>query len=472
VPQHGRVCVPPSSTGSEAAAWPAALLQQVDAPGPRDNAYPSAEHFVADHGDGAALRALSQRSAIAARGAAAPARPLALYVHIPFCEAVCHYCGCHKVVTPHRSRAAEYLDALEQEIELVRDALREPATAVAQLHLGGGTPTFLAGRELQRLLAALRRAFRVDGRTQASIEADARTATPEQLGRLRELGFQHISYGIQDLDPQVQHAVNRVQPQETVARALAGAHELGFSSVNADLICGLPCQTPPRFAHTVQAVAEMRPTHVTLYRYVHAPQRFRSQRRIAIVDLPAREHSAGMLADAGAWLQARGYQWAGADRYALPGGTPDLPRGDAFPAGTDVIGFGVSAVSRLGAGCHQNAATLAGYYEALAGGQLPVARGLALTGDDLVRQAVIGALMTTGHVDFEAIERAHGIHLPGHFAPEFERLQPFVASGAVEIGAGALQLTPAGRVVARAVALVFDRYLHREPAGARRPRRR
>jgi oxygen-independent coproporphyrinogen-3 oxidase len=441
---------------------PAELLQHVHTPGPRDNAYPSADHFVADRGEGAALRALSQRTALAAHGGVEAARPLAVYVHIPFCEAVCHYCACSKVVTPHRSRAADYVDALEQEIGLVRAALREPAPAVAQLHLGGGTPTFLADQDLHRLLAALRRTFRLDHRSRASIEADARTATPARLDMLRQLGFQDISYGIQDLDLEVQRAVNRVQPHETVAQALAGAHERGVMAVNADLICGLPCQAPERFARTVQALIGMRPTHVTLYRYLHAPQRFRSQRRIPVTDLPAADHCAAMLADAGSRLQAQGYQWAGIDRHALPGATPDLPRGEDFPAGTDVIGLGVSAVSRLGASCHQNATTLADYYEALAGGQLPVARGLALTGDDLVRRAVVDALMTAGRVDLRAIAQAHGIDVRRHFAREFERLQPFVASGAVEIDAGALQVTPAGHLVVRAVAGAFDRYLHRQ----------
>jgi oxygen-independent coproporphyrinogen-3 oxidase len=463
--QHVRVCATQSLLAPDAsAAVSAALLPHVHTPGPRDNAYPSADHFIADRGEGAALRALSQRSTPAARGdAAAPVRQLAVYVHIPFCEAVCHYCACSKVVTPHRSRAADYVDALEQEIDLVRAALREPAPAVAQLHLGGGTPTFLADADLHRLLAALRRAFHLDGRSRFSIEADARTATPARLHMLRQLGFQHISYGIQDLDPQVQRAVNRVQPHETVAQALAWAHEQGFLSVNADLICGLPCQTPERFAHTVQAVIGMRPTHVTLYRYVHAPQRFRSQRRIPIADLPAAGHCAGMLADTGNRLPAHGYPWAGIDRHALPGSTPDLPCGEAFPAGTDVIGLGVSAVSRLGASCHQNASTLAGYYQALAGGQLPVARGLALTGDDLVRRAVVGALMTAGRVDFCALAQAHGIDVHRHFARELERLQPLAAAGAVDIGTEALQVTPAGRLVLRAVALAFDRYLHRDP---------
>jgi oxygen-independent coproporphyrinogen III oxidase len=451
---------------------PAALLQHVDTPGPRDNAYPSADHFIADRGEGAALRALSQRSTFATRGGVAAARPLAVYVHIPFCEAVCHYCACSKVVTPHRSRAADYVDALEQEIDLVRAALREPAPLVTQLHLGGGTPTFLADLDLHRLLAALRRAFCLDNRSRASIEADARTATPARLDGLRQLGFQDISYGIQDLDPQVQRAVNRVQPPEAVAQALAWAHDLGFTSVNADLICGLPSQTPERFAHTVQALIGMRPTHVTLHRYVHAPQRFRSQRRITITDLPAAGPCTAMLAEASHRLQAQGYAWAGIDRHALPGGTSGLPCGEAFAAGTDVIGLGVSAVSRLGASCHQNTTTLAGYYEALAAGQLPVARGLALTGDDLVRRAVVESLMTAGRVDLQALAHAHSLDAHRHFAPEIERLQPFVASGAVEIDAGAVQVTPAGRLVLRAVALAFDRYLHRGPAGAVQQRRR
>jgi len=464
------MCAPRSSLAPDAAAA-ALLLRHPGTPGPRDHAYPSADHFIADRGEGAALRALSQRSAMAASGTvAAPVPPLAVYVHIPFCEAVCHYCACSKVVTPHRSRAADYVDALLQEIELVRAALHEQAAAVTRLHLGGGTPTFLTDQDLHRLLAALRRAFRLDGHTRTSIEADTRTATPARLAALRRLGFQGISYGIQDLDPQVQQAVNRVQPLEAVHRAVTWGHELGFESVNTDLICGLPCQTPERFARTVQGIGAIRPTHVSLHRYLHAPQRFRSQRRIPIADLPALECRAEMLADAAARLQDHGYQWAGIDRFARCGGTAAAPCSDALPPGGDVIGLGLSAVSRLHARCYQNACTLADYYEALAGGQLPVARRLTLSGDDLVRRAVIEALSREGRVEFNAIGQAHGIDMPCHFAREFERLRPWQAAGAVEFDGTSLRLTPAGRLAAHAVVGVFDSYLQLEPGRPRRSR--
>jgi oxygen-independent coproporphyrinogen-3 oxidase len=448
---------------------PAALLQHFDTPGLRDTSYPGADHFTAGHGDGAALRALSQRATAAA------GRPLAVYVHIPFCESVCHYCACNKVVTPHHSRAADYLDALAQEIELVRAALGgaapgHPAPALAQLHLGGGTPTFLTDAELHRLLTLLRRAFRIDARTEATIEADPRTATPQRLAQLRRLGFQGISFGIQDLDPQVQLAINRVQPYETVQQAMAGAHELGFTTVNADLICGLPCQTPERFAHTVQRIGGLRPTRVTLHRYVHAPQRFRSQRRIPIVELPDLARCAGMLTAAGTSLLAQGYRWAGMDRFALP----EDRAGELPAANGDMIGLGVSAVSRVGASCHQNAGTLADYYEALAAGQLPVVRGLALTGDDIVRRAVVSALLSQGRVEFAAVAQAHGVDVRQDLATEIMQLHPFVEAGAVVIDDQAIGVTPTGWYVVRAIAQVFDRHLQpaEAPAARRPPRRR
>lgn len=327
----------------------------------------------------------------------------------------------------------------------------------------------LPWRLRRQLLAALRRAFRLDDRTRASIEADTRTATPARLAALRSLGFQGLSYGIQDLDLQVQQAVNRVQPQDTVTRAVARVHELGFESINADLICGLPCQTPNDSRAPCTTSARCGPPTSRCTGTSMPPKRFRSQRRIPIAELPALERRADMMADATTRLQDHGYRWAGIDRFARPGAAAPAPCGDAFPPEGDVIGLGISAVSRLGTRCYQNAGTLADYYEALSGGQLPAARRLTLTSDDLVRRAVMGALATTGSVDLDAIGQVHGLDMPRHFAREFDRLRPLQAAGAVEFDGASLRLTAAGQLVARAVVGVFDRHLLREPGRPGRP---
>ena len=445
-----------------------ALLKRFDAPGPRYTSYPTADRFVEAFGSADALRALAERANGARLGEPAP---LSVYVHIPFCESVCYYCACNKVITKHHERAAEYLDALDTEIGLVRAALGG-GQQMSQLHLGGGSPTFLSDAELERAIGSLRSAFRVADGAEMSIEVDPRTVTPTRLAHLRELGFNRISFGVQDFDPQVQQAVHRVQPFESVRELMTSARGLGYRSINADLIYGLPRQTPDSFARTVAQIGELRPDRIALYAYAHLPQRFKPQRRIVADELPSAAQRVAMLGGAIAGFLGRGYSYIGMDHFALPDDAlADAKRqgrlhrnfqGYSTQPDCDLIGLGVSAIGRVGASYQQNAKTLPEYYEALRQGQLPVVRGIALSRDDLVRRAVIMALMCQGRVEFEAIELAHAIEMGDYFESELRQLAPLVDAGLVEIEPAAIQVTAAGWYVVRAVAMAFDRALQND----------
>jgi oxygen-independent coproporphyrinogen III oxidase len=444
---------------------PEALLRRFDAPGPRYTSYPTADRFVEAFGPDDLRNALQQRSQGAVAGGPLP---LSVYVHIPFCDSVCYYCACNKVITKHHERAGEYLDALEQEIDLIV-AQSRAGQHVSQLHFGGGSPTFLSDAELQRVVGALRRAFQIDDSTEMSIEVDPRTVTPERLAFCRTLGFNRISFGVQDFDPQVQIAVHRVQPYESVRELMVAARELGFKSINADLIYGLPRQTPQSFARTVQQIGELRPDRIALYAYAHLPQRFKPQRRIIAEELPSAAQRVAMLGDAIAGFLGRGYHYIGMDHFALPDDALAVAKrqgrlhrnfqGYSTQPDCDLVGLGVSSIGKIGAHYYQNAKTLDEYYDALRQGQLPVQRGIALTRDDVLRRAVIMALMCQGRLEFESIELAHLINMREYFARELEQLQPMAEAGLVELESGAVQVTATGWYVVRAVAMVFDRYL-------------
>lgn len=448
-----------------APALPESLLRQFDAPGPRYTSYPTADRFVEAFGEPELCQALRQRMQGTIGAAAAP---LSVYVHIPFCTSLCYYCACNKVITRHHERAAEYLDALDQEIDCVLAQMR-PGQPVSQLHFGGGSPTFLSDAELQRVMASLRRAFVIGDGSELSIEVDPRTVTPARLAHCRALGFNRISFGVQDFDPQVQQAVHRVQPYESVCELMGAARALGFKSINADLIYGLPRQTPDSFARTVQQIGELHPDRIALYAYAHLPQRFKPQRRIVAAELPGAAQRVAMLGDAIAGFIGRGYQYIGMDHFALPDDALAVAKrqgrlhrnfqGYSTQPDCDLVGLGVSAIGKIGAHYYQNAKALPEYYDALHQGRLPVQRGIALTRDDVLRRAVIMALMCQGRVEFESIALAHLIDMRKYFATELQALRPMAEAGLVQIEPGAIQVTAAGWYLVRAVAMVFDRYL-------------
>jgi len=445
---------------------PDALLRQFDTPGPRYTSYPTADRFSAEFGPPNTLLALLQR----ARDAAAA--PLSVYVHVPFCESVCYYCACNKVITKHHERAADYLDALDTEIGLVVGALGA-GQPMSQLHFGGGSPTFLSDTELERVFGALQRAFRLTADAEVSIEIDPRTVTPARLAHLRRLGVNRISFGVQDFDAEVQKAVHRVQPFESVRALMSSARELGFESINADLIYGLPRQTPESFARTVQQIGALRPDRIALYAYAHLPQRFKPQRRIHADDLPPAADRVAMLGGAIAGFLGQGYSYIGMDHFALENDSLAVAKrqgrlhrnfqGYSTQPDCDLIGLGVSAIGRIGASYYQNAKTLPEYYELLGHSQLPVVRGIVSSADDRVRHDVIMALMCQGRVEFAAIERAHAVCMREYFADDLKRIATLAQAGLVVLESGAIQVTESGWFLVRAVAMVFDHRLRADP---------
>lgn len=443
------------------------MLARFDVPGPRYTSYPTADRFVE------AYTAVQYRQALEQRASAAGAiggrrAPLSIYVHIPFCESVCYYCACNKVITRHHERAGEYLDALDIEIDL-HTRLLGTEQSVSQLHLGGGSPTFLTDAELERLMKRLRESFRLAPGGEYSIEVDPRTVTPERLAHLARLGFNRLSFGVQDFDPDVQKAVHRVQPYDSVAALMKAARALGFESINADLIYGLPKQTPTSFARTLQQMSELRPDRIALYAYAHLPQRFKPQRRIDAAELPAARDKLAMLSGAISTFLGAGYDYIGMDHFALHADSLAVARrqgrlhrnfqGYSTQPDCDLLGLGVSAIGRVGATYSQNAKTLPEYYDALRHAQFPVVRGLALARDDLVRRAVIMALMCQGHVVFESIELSHLVDFRSHFAAELEQMQVLAEQGLVSVDPDGIRVTATGWYFVRGIAMAFDRYL-------------
>ena len=441
------------------------LLRRLDTSGPRYTSYPTADRFHEQHTDAHYAQALAARAALAKLNAAPP---LAIYVHLPFCESVCYYCACNKIVTRHHERAVEYLDALEREIALHEAALGV-RQRVSQLHFGGGTPTFLTDAELSRLMAALGRAFEIAPDAECSIEVDPRTATPERLQHLANLGFNRISFGVQDFDAEVQQAVHRVQPFEQVQSLMSAARQIGFESINVDLIYGLPKQRPETFAATIARVLALAPDRIALYGYAHLPERFKPQRRIVSADLPDGAARLAMLGHAIGAFTSTGYEYIGMDHFARPDDALAIAKrqgrlhrnfqGYTTQPECDLLGLGVSAIGRVGATHAQNAKTLESYYHAMNEGRFATVRGLALDSDDLLRRKVIMDLMCRGRLDFAEVQAEFGVHVPAFFADELKRLAPLVAHDLVRLHDDSVEVTPAGWYVVRAVAMVFDRYL-------------
>ncbi len=448
------------------------LLKRFDVPGPRYTSYPTADRFVEAFSGREYAQALAQRRS----GAFAGALPLSLYVHIPFCESLCYYCACNKIITRQHGRATSYLQYLEREIALQLEQLG-PGQRVSQLHLGGGTPTFLSDAELATLMQMLKRAFSVAPGAEYSIEVDPRTVDRDRLAHLVALGFNRLSFGVQDFEPAVQKAVHRLQPEEQVAALLQAARELGFESINVDLIYGLPRQTPVTFERTISKVAQLRPDRIALYGYAHLPERFKPQRRIAAAELPAPADKLAMLSQSLAAFQSAGYVYVGMDHFALPDDALAVAKrqgrlhrnfqGYSTQPDCDLIGLGVSAISKVGACYAQNAKTMDEYTDLLDQGRLPVLRGLALTRDDLIRRSVIMALMCQGEVLFDSVELAFLIDFQDYFAAELKALDEFAALGLVQIDRHSIQVTPSGWYLVRALAMVFDRYLQANQNRAR-----
>ena len=440
------------------------LLRRFDVPGPRYTSYPTADRFVEAFGQDDYVLALEQRRL----GTTAKALPLSLYVHIPFCESLCYYCACNKIITKHHDRAELYLRYLSREVDL-HTAHCGTGQVVSQLHLGGGTPTFLSDAGLRELMAMLQRSFTLAPGGEYSIEVDPRTVDAGRLALLAELGFNRLSFGVQDFDAEVQKAVHRVQPAEQVFALVESARSLGFDSINVDLIYGLPRQTPESFDRTLAQVVQLRPDRIALYAYAHLPERFKPQRRIVPAELPTASGKLSMLSRSLDAFMDAGYVYVGMDHFALPTDSLAVAKrqgrlhrnfqGYSTQPDCDLIGLGVSAIGRVGTTYSQNAKTLDEYYDFLDQGRLPVVRGLALTRDDLVRRAVIMALMCQGELLFEPMEQAWLIDFRQYFAKELAQLEDMAEQGLVRLGPDGVEVTATGWFFVRGIAMVFDRYL-------------
>ena len=467
---HSSPVTPPVTTPLPALAFDAELIAKYDQFGPRYTSYPTADRFHEGFGPAQYVEAL------AARNHERPEQPLSLYVHLPFCNTICYYCACNKVLTKDHGRSAKYIRYVDREIALV-SALVEGAPPVTQLHWGGGTPTFLSRDEMTALMRALRARFAFAAEAEVSIEVDPRKVLPDTIEFLGELGFNRLSVGIQDFDPDVQAAVNRIQSEAETRAVMDTARRSGFVSVNADLIYGLPRQTVEGFSATLDRVIDAAPDRIALYSYAHVPHLFKPQRRIATADLPAPQAKLAILALAIAKLTDAGYVYIGMDHFAKPG--DELARAQAgrklhrnfqgysTRPDCDLLAFGISAIGKVGRTYVQNVRTLDEYYDRLDARALPAFRGYLLTDDDLVRRDAISRLMCDFDLPIPEFEAQHGVVFHRAFAAELLALAPLAADGLVEVTPGLIRVTERGRLLVRTVAMVFDRHLREARAAAR-----
>ena len=458
--------LPSSATGSAArsGSGAAALLQQYDRPGPRYTSYPTAVEFT-DTFDAQAYTGRLQAAA------SDPAAPISLYVHLPFCEERCTYCGCMTIITQKRQVAARYLDYLEREIAMLAAHLGG-RRRIVQHHWGGGTPTYLTLAQIERLSRTIARHFEIDADAETAIEIDPRVTTREQLQLLRSLGFNRLSMGVQDFTPEVQRAIGRIQSESLTRELYEYAREIGFGGINMDLIYGLPLQTVGTFTRTLESVAAMRPDRVAVYSYAHVPWLRPHQSRIDVATLPDRELKFGLIGSAVDTFADAGYEAIGMDHFALPG--DDLAvaarerrlhrnfMGYTTRRSGDMLGVGLSAIGDLRGALAQNVKKLPPYYAALDAGAFPIERGYILTDDDLIRRHVISELMCNFHLDCRDTASRFGIDFDSYFSAELAALiAPAgpAADGFLRVTDGALDVTGDGRLFVRNICMYFDRYL-------------
>ncbi len=447
---------------------PESLIHKMDIRGPRYTSYPTADRF------GSGFATIDYQRHLDCRAHSPVRAPLSVYVHVPFCASLCYYCACNRIITKDHRRSTKYLRYLGKELSMLTARIGGRQDTV-QVHLGGGTPTFLNEGELGSLMQMLREHFEFSPDAEIGIEIDPRTVDAQRLGVLAEMGFNRISLGVQDFDAVVQKAVHRIQPFEMVEQTTQASRNAGFGSINFDLIYGLPKQTVVSFGSTLDSVIRLMPDRIALYNYAHLPTRFLAQRRIAEADLPSADVRLQIFLLAMRRLLDAGFIYIGLDHFARP--DDELARslinrnlhrnfqGYTTRAGCDLLGIGVSSISQI-EGCYsQSVRSLEEYYDRLDANELPVDRGIALSQDDLVRRRVIMDLMCNTPVDFDAIDKEFGIEFGVYFADELESMRPFAEEGLIAVDRGRIATLPKGRLFVRAVAMVFDSYLKLPEAG-------
>ncbi len=446
------------------------LIERMEGKGPRYTSYPTADRF------NEAFTPELYQSWVGKRAIGANQRPLSLYVHVPFCNTVCYYCACNKVITKDKTKADKYLDYLDRELAMQK-AMFEGDTRINQLHFGGGTPTFLSDEQLTRLMESIRSRFPLAPDGEYSIEIDPRKVSSDTVALLGRLGFNRMSVGVQDVNPEVQRAVNRIQPIEETRRVIDAARKNGFKSVSVDLIYGLPFQTAESVRETIEIVIGLDPDRVALYNYAHLPTLFKPQRRIDEATLPASSTKLDILQNSVEQLIDAGYVYIGMDHFAKPDDELSVAQrqgrlhrnfqGYSTHADCDLVAVGVSAIGKIGPTYSQNYRTLEEYYDAIDENRLPIMRGMVLNVDDLIRRFVIQALMCQFELVIPSVEAAYLISFDEYFARELVRLKELEADGLLELRVDAIRVTPKGRFLIRNIAMVFDRYLQTDQVSTR-----
>ncbi|MEO0315784.1 MAG: oxygen-independent coproporphyrinogen oxidase [Pseudomonadota bacterium] len=440
------------------------LISRLTQSGPRYTSYPTADRFSDSFGYRDYLQAVTQARSRGGR------YPLSLYLHIPFCDTVCYYCGCNKIVTKNREKAATYLDYLKREVEM-QGKLFTGFNQVEQLHFGGGTPTYLSDAQMDDLMQHLRRwfVFADDDAGEYSIEVDPRSVSPDRIHKLRQFRFNRISLGVQDFDPEVQKAVNRLQPETQTLEVIRAAREARFRSISVDLIYGLPKQSLQSMDETLTKVIAANPDRIAVYHYAHLPHLFKPQRRIHEADLPSSDTKLEMLALCIKRLNDAGYLYIGMDHFAKPDDELAIAQrqgrlhrnfqGYSTHADADLIACGVSAISSVGMCYSQNVKTLDEYYDRLDLGELPVARGYKLAMDDVLRRFIIQMLMCNFELSLRSLEQAYPISFSAYFAQEIEQLHELAELGLLTMDADWITVSLKGRLLIRNICMVFDRHL-------------
>jgi len=438
------------------------LIRRYDKAGPRYTSYPTAVQFHEGF-DEREYKDYAIKSNV-------NGQPLSLYFHIPFCDTICFYCACNKIVTKNRSRAAPYLQRLYQEITM-QAALFDKDRPVTQLHWGGGTPTFISHDEMRELMAETRRYFKLldDDSGEYSIEVDPREANTETITLLRELGFNRLSLGVQDFDAKVQKAVNRLQGQAETEEVMQAARAAGFHSISVDLMYGLPLQTQQSFDQTLDKVIAMSPDRLSLFNYAHLPQMFKTQRQINEADLPPAEEKLAILQHSVQRLTEAGYVYIGMDHFAKPDDELAMAQqngslyrnfqGYSTQAECDLIAMGITAISKIGNSYSQNVKTLDEYEARIDEGHLAVFRGIGLNDDDVLRRHVITQLICHFTLDMSAIESEYELVFADYFAKELEELKQLEQDGLVKCSSSSIEVQPVGKFLIRNICMVFDRYL-------------
>lgn len=449
------------SKTSTSLEWKKDFIQSNNVAGPRYTSYPTAIQFHEEFGINDYKQAVSRSNQ--------KKRPLSLYFHIPFCNTICYYCACNKIVTADKKRVRHYLDQLIREIE-VQGELFEKSRPVVQLHWGGGTPTFFSHSEMTELMYHTGRNFNLldDEQAEYSIEIDPRDADLDTLSLIHGLGFNRISLGIQDFDEKVQKAVNRVQPLAMVESVVKASRNLGFQSINMDLIYGLPYQTPKSYRSTIKSVLALQPDRISLFNYAHLPHRFKTQRQIKDETLPTAEEKLEILCDSANTLMNAGYIYIGMDHFAKQEDSLAIAQqqgqlqrnfqGYSTAREADLIGMGVSSISHIDNTYSQNFKTTSRYEEALAQDHLPIERGYLLNADDLLRQGIINQLTCHNQIDIPKTEKIYQIDFPSYFHAELRELASLEKEALVRLSPTKISLTELGRLVVRRICLVFDIY--------------